>query len=410
MSSWDDDVFDQHPVWGKVDQLASLLDDERLPKALDAPQRLSIVRLKTALELLREHQSKGLKVFYTKSMLDNVDAQLAGPIIQSLSNFVGNPDNYGNSVNDAADQSEVIFHYVAQWPSLPAGGQASAAGRAFAEYRREAELALESLAEQNTELKNQLETLRTDMATVETKMTGVEDNYTVSLQERESEYLDAINRVEESGRAAYDKAIEDTLGERIDKLKALERKAKQHVERALDAQQEAEDLAAASKNSADWLSKRAFAKDFGEQARRKSAAGWAYDVLGAAVIGVPLVFVLIHFLTTSEGSGGTIAVSMTRGSIILGAVILGGYLFSRGATNHRQARASKSAEVRLNTFEAFITKLTPDEQAEIRVGMAKTIYLEGRLSSEEPESPNPFVRLLDRVSGKDDEHAEDKPA
>lgn len=409
MSSWDDDVFDQHPVWGKVDQLASLLDDERLPKEIDAPQRLSIVRLKTALELLREHRDRGVKAHYIKGMLDNVDNHLANSVLSPLTTFVANPDNYGNYVNDAANQADSIFAYVAQWPSLPAGGQASAAGRAFAEYKREAELALQTLGEQNAEFKSQLEALRAEMSTVEAKLAGVQDNYTVSLAERENEYLDAVHRVEESGRVAYDKAIQETLNERLKELVWLEDQAKKSVDGAASAQQEAEDLAAASKNSADWLSKRAFAKDFGEQARRKSAAGWAYEVLGAIVIGVPLVALLIHFLT-NQTSDGTVAVSMTRLSIIIGAVILGGYLFSRGATNHRQARASKSAEIRLNTFEAFITKLTPEEQAEIRVGMARTIYLQGRLADEEPDSPNPFVRLLDRVSHKDDKEAEDKPA
>ena len=87
MTFWDEDVFDQHPVWGQVDTLASYLDDERLPEDLDPPQRASIVRLKTALELLREHQQKGVKIFYTKSMFDNVDATLGNQVNANLASF-----------------------------------------------------------------------------------------------------------------------------------------------------------------------------------------------------------------------------------------------------------------------------------------------------------------------------------
>jgi hypothetical protein len=396
-------------VWGKVDELASLLDDERLPKDIDAPQRLSIVRLKTALELLREHRERGVKAHYSKPMLDNADNQLAN-ILTPLDTFVSDPDNNGNYVNDAAEVAEAIFIYAAQWPSLPAGGQANAAGRAFSEYKREAELALEALRERNAALETEIETLKSGLGNVERLMDGVQEKYETSLQERENEYVEAINRVDESGKEAYDKAIKDTLNERLATLVWLEDQAKKSVERAASAEKEAEDLAAASKNSADWLSKRAFAKDFGEQARRKAAAGWIYDVLGGAVIGTPLVLLLIHFLGNQD-TDGTVAVSMTRLSIIVGAVILGGYLFSRGATNHRQARASKSAEVRLNTYEAFIAKLPPEEQSEIRVGMARTIYLQGRLSDEEEDSPHGLFRLLDKVTGgKDDENAENKPA
>ncbi|BCP31486.1 hypothetical protein [Mycobacterium intracellulare] len=410
MSFWNDDAFDKHPVWGKVDQLEDLLDDERLPNELDAPQRLSLVRLKTALTLLREHQERGVKVHYTKSMLDNVDAQLAGQVISPLSNFVSNPDTYGNSVNDASDHVETVFAYVAQWPSLPAGGQASAAGRAFSDYKREAEVALDTLEEKKQELSTEIQQLKSQLASLETQMSSVESRYTTAFEARDSDYLDAIQRVEASGKEAYDKAIEDDLDTRKATLDSLALQARNAVAQAKAHRDEAKNLAESSKDSADFLAQRAIATDFGENARRKSAAAWTYDLLGAAVIGTPLVFVLIHFLRTDGSANGTVAVSLTRLSIIVGAVLLGGYLFSRGATNHRQARASKSADIRLRTYEAFISKLTPEEQDEIRMGMARNIYLHGRLADDEPDSPNPFIRILGRGDGKDDERDEDKSA
>lgn len=404
---WDDEAFDRHPVWGQVDALAGHLEDERLPKELDPQQRASIVRLKTALELLREHQQKGVKVFYTKSMLDNVDATLGNQVNANLASFVNDSASYGSAVNDAATHVENVFAFVAQWPSLPAGGQANAAGRAFGEYKREAELAIENLQEKNTELETEVKKLRSQITDVETQVNSVSSAYNTSLGERENEYVEAINRVENSGQEAYDKAIQADVESRVEALEKLEKQARRHVEGAESAQLEAEEFAISSKDSADWLAQRAVATDFGQQARRKSAAGWVYDVLGAVVISVPLTFVLLHFLNNQGGTDGTVAVSLTRLSIIIGAVILGGYLFSRGATNHRQARASKSADIRLRTVEAFISKLDPNQQMAIRNGMAETIYLHGRLADDEPDSPNPFARLLDKFGAKDD--ASDKP-
>jgi hypothetical protein len=408
---WDDDVFDHHPVWGQVDALAGYLDDERLPKDLDPPQRASVVRLKTVLELLREHQLKGVKIFYTTSMFDNVDAALGGQVNANLASFVNDSVSYGNAVNDAAVHVENIFAYVAQWPALPAGGQAQAAGRAFSEYKKEAETALEALDDRNKELTDQIAQLTSQMTTIEVQMTTVEQRYGTSLEARDEEYTDAIGRIEESGAAAYDKAIAEDIAERVKLLDSYKTTAGSLMEATRIQRDAAKELAESAKDAADWLAQRAVATDFGMQARRKSFAAWIYDVLGAAVIGTPLFFVLKHFLDT-QGSDGTVALSLTRLSIISGAVILGGYLFSRGATNHRQARASKSADIRLRTVEAFISKLEPDQQDQIRSGMAENIYLRGRLTDDEPDSPNPFGRLIDRVadgSDKDPTVAEKVP-
>lgn len=403
---WDDAVFDNHPVWAQVDALAGYMDDERFPTDLDATQRASVVRLKTVLELLREHQQKGVKIFYTRSMFDNVDSTLGNQVNSNLGSFVSDAATYANAVNDAAVHVEGVFTFVAQWPALPAGGQAQAAGRAFSEYKREAEAALEELEDRNKDLTAQIEQIKTQMTTVETQMQTVETRYETSLTARDEEYSAAVGRVEESGKEAYDKAIQADIESRIEKLDALEKHG-QGIVSATDAHRaEAEKLATAAEGSAEWLAKRAFARDFGMQARRKSAAAWLYDILGIGVIAAPLYFLLLHFLDNQD-TDGTVAVSMTRLSIIFGAVILGGYLFSRGATNHRQARASKSAEIRLNTFEAFIAALAKEEQAEIRNGMAQTIYLRGRLADDEPDSPNPFGRIIDALAerGRDEKNA-----
>ncbi|QQG98911.1 hypothetical protein HBE99_20395 [Mycobacteroides chelonae] len=397
MSTWGDDAFDEHPVWAQVDTLARLLEDENMPKKMTMERHRAVARIKCALELLREHQQKALKVFYSSLMLDTVNNHLSNSVNPALSTFVGDPDSYGNHVIDAAANVEAIFTYVAQWPALPAGGQASAAGRAFSEYKKEAEAALESLQEQNKELEGELVQLRSQMTTIETQMTTVEQRYGTSLEARDEEYTDAIGRIEESGAAAYDKAIAEDIAERVKVLDGYNTTAGSLLEATKMKRDEAAKLAESTREAADWLAQRAVATDFGMQARRKSVAAWVYDALGAAVIGTPLFFVLKHFLDT-QGSDGTVALSLTRLSIIFGAVILGGYLFSRGATNHRQARASKSADIRLRTVEAFISQLEPEQQDRIRNGMAENIYLRGRLADDEADSPNPFARLIDRVA------------
>lgn len=67
------------------------------------------------------------------------------------------------------------------------GGQAAAAGRAFAEYKREAELAFQSFAEQNAALKAENDQLQSGLGNIERLMDGVQEKYETSLQERENE-------------------------------------------------------------------------------------------------------------------------------------------------------------------------------------------------------------------------------
>lgn len=395
-SMWED-RFDNHSFWGAVDTFESLLSDQQLPAELAPEERLSVARLKTALELLREHQQRGLKEFYTPTMLVVAESQMNTNVINNLQTFISDTANNSSYVNTAAINVDAIFDCIATWPPLPAAGQANAAGRAFSEYKKEAEQALEALKTSNGELQSELTQLKSQMATVETTMTSVEDRYVTSLEARDAEYSDALSRIEESGKEAYDKAIESDIKSRVTELDRLNSQAEDFVSGTAFQRDEAEKLADAAKDSAEWLAKRAFARDFGMQARRKSAAAWIYDILGVVVVAGPLYFILRHFLENKD-TDGTVAVSLTRLSIVLGAVILAGYLFSRGATNHRQARASKSAEIRLNTFEAFIKALSETEQAEIRNGMAKSIYLKGRLADEEPDSPNPFGKIIDALA------------
>jgi hypothetical protein len=405
---WDDDVFDSHPVWGQVDALASYLDDERLPKDLDPMQRASVVRLKTALELLREHQQKGLKIFYTKSMFDQVEATLCNQVNSNLASFVNDSATYGNTVNDAAVHVEDVFTYVAQWPALPPGGQAQAAGRAFSEYKKEAETALEALTDRNTDLEAALVQLKSQMTAVESQMTTVEERYGTSLAARDEEYSDAIGRIEESGKAAYDKAIADDIGERVKVLDSHSSTAVMVVAGINRQSDEARELVKSCKDSADFIAKKAIATDFGRQARRKSLAGVAYEVAGIAIGGGTIIMLLRHYLSASAAtSDNVLAVGLARFSVTVGLFVIAGYLLSRGASNHRQARASKSADIRLQTLEAFISKLDPGRQDEIRSGMAENIFLHGRLADDDRESTWRIPEVLGGRSDKKSESAED---
>lgn len=387
VSLWDDDAFDGHPVWSQVDTLARLLSDKNLPNELDATQRLSVVRLKTALELLREHQQKALKEFYTKSMLDNADGHLTTSVNPTLSTFVGEPETYGSHVNDAAAYVEQIFIYVGQWPALPAGGQASAAGRAFSEYKKEAETALENLRETNQGLTAEIEALKAQLTTVGTQIQTLEQRYTISLETREGQYVEAITNVQAAGQEAYDKAIAEDLEERGKTLDRLEKRAQKHADGAKAAQANAEEFEKSSKTSAEFLAKKAIATDFGRQARRKTLAGVAYEAVGIAIGGGTIIMLLRHYLSASAAtSDNVLAVGLARFSVTVGLFVLAGYLLSRGASNHRQARASKSADIRLQTLEAFISKLDAAKQDEIRNGMAQNIFLHGRLADDDGES------------------------
>ncbi|OPX12839.1 hypothetical protein [Mycobacterium sp. AT1] len=402
-----DDFFEQHNLWTVLETMDSLL--KQLRPAKDVDQLRSVARLRTVSALLREHQQKGMHEFYAASMLDNARSLIADQVIPNLNQFMSNPDIYVGHLAAAAANADTLLAYIGQWPAIPPGAQANAAGRAFSDYRKEAESAIEELTSNNSSLLQMQNNLEAHITDMQNDLAILEHRFMDSLQARENEYVETLKNVQSLGEEAFDKAIDQEIEKRQKQLEQYVVKAELFRDQTRIFRDEAEEMAESTKDAADWLAQRAVATDFGMQARRKSFAAWVYDVLGAAVIGTPLFFVLKHFLDT-QGADGTVALSLTRLSIIFGAVILGGYLFSRGATNHRQARVSKSADIRLRTVEAFISKLEPSEQDRIRQGMARNIYLNGRLADDEPDSPNPFARLIDRVADGAKETKSDEPA
>lgn len=416
MSGTWDNRFDSHPVWGALEELnkhIETLPEALTPEDLDATERIVFLAAQIA-----EHKDGAdtVKALYTQSMLDRLDTTLTNEVNCHLSEYLGDPENKYDDFTSAATCADDAFDILASWPALPKTNQASAAGRAYSQYRKAAESALQLLNESYESLREETDQLRASLSQIQANCGAVEGKVVSSLEGKEEEYSDALRRVEESGREAYEKQLDKIKVEAEDLFKTIDDQAyaqqavmEETVKTAKGHEVAAKESRESCERSAKWLADRAVATDFGRQARRKSAAAWTYDILAIIVGGVPLGALLVNFLQTHDANGNAVTLSLTRLSITLALLVIAGYLFSRGALNHRQARASKSADIRLGTVEAFISRLSVEEAAAIRRGMAENIYLRGQLAEEEGDHNvgNPLMGLFSRH--EKDAKAEAKP-
>ena len=408
MSQWET-RFEDNAVWVRTAELGQILND--LPAADGSDEMLYINRIRQLHGLILEHRENGNKDVYSPRMFSTLDSVLVNQVNNYVNSFKDSPDSHQDHLRMAAvDGVDAALDAIAQWPAIPATGLARAAGKAFKEHEKVAVEALDETNRLYQELSVAFSTLKTDAATLRDQFDSVIAQFTSSLEERESEYTNAISIVEQSGADAYDKAIRRDLQARAAALDKILQDAKTELAEVETSAKQASEWEESSKSSANWLSEQAVATDFGRQARRKSAAGWLYDILGVAAGGVPLVLVLIHFLNDTTPGGSAVSTTIARASVTVAALVVAGYLFSRGSTNHRQARNRKSAYIWLRTLEAFISKLSADDAAEIRRGMAENIYLNGKLSDEEPDKKQTLLSsFMSRTSSdKPDEAENDK--
>lgn len=402
-SRWDD-RFDQHNVWDAVRRYTELI--EQVPEAYDGGELASVDRLNSVLELLKEHQEKGRKELYSTSSLNEVESAIRNSIEPLLSTFVNNPES-SVELDTAADGCDAVLDTLRKWPALPVGNQAVAAGRAIADYRRAATDGLNSFSARRDEIDTEIASLRTKLTEIESSASAFVDKYSEALVDQEAQFNDAIGRVEQSGGDAYDKAIVKELNSRTQELGAYIERAAEEAEKAERSAEAAAKFEESSKDSADFIAKKAIATDFGRQARRKTLAGVLYEVAGIAIGGGTIIMLLRHYLSDSNTGDNVLALGLARFSVTVGLFVIAGYLLSRGASSHKQARASKSADIRFQTLEAFISQLAEEDQDEIRMGMARNIFLHGRLADDEADGTWGFMSAL---RGKpEDKKADPKP-
>ncbi|SHZ19348.1 Uncharacterised protein [Mycobacteroides abscessus subsp. abscessus] len=403
MNRWES-RFDSHAVWNVTDELSGLID--QLPPPAGSEALSSVARLKGTVELLREHKEKGRKEFYSNPMLSNVQSQISSYVNNNLSTFLNNPAGNPGSLDAAADGVDYIMEAVSQWPSLPPGTQAQVAGKAFAAYRDTATEALEGFKSRNQDLEAQLDALREKFIALDNHTTGLAEKYDSNLESRNSEFEDAIARVENSGEQAYDKAIERDLTKRTEELDRIRSSAESDAEKAKKFAEEAAKYKESSEESAGWLAKKSISSDFDTRARNLSRAGIVYEFFGVSIGAGTIIALLLHYTFGMFGSpvgDSVIAVSLARFSVTIGLLVIAGYLLTRGASNHKQARANKSAAIRLVMLESFISRLTSEQQEEIRNGIATNIFLNGRLAEEDDESTWHIAHLLRAREKKSDE-------
>lgn len=340
-------TFKEHALWGHVRTADQVLRARSTGAVVPAPDRARMRRVITALQSHARQNSD----LYTPAMLD----ALMPPIVQlstSLAQFKADPKTLDH-FTAASGQLDAVVQTLATLPPLPAGRQTEANER---------------IAELNT----QIDALKVSVNDLETEL--------VTLREMAAD--DVTAKVEQVGdallaetRAAFAEPLAET------------RSAKATVDAELA---EIRALKLEALNIAEALSEKAVAKDYAENARNKSIAGWVWDVAGTVMGAFALGLLGYHLLSASTEA--TVPSAMSRLAVAIAGIGLAALCFVRARSFHAEARLAKRTQIRVDTVRGFVANLDPETREAVVEGMAERIYMLGQLDPVGSDDPS-FVSL-----------------
>jgi Mg2+ and Co2+ transporter CorA len=430
--------FDNHPVWGALESLKSQLDSTDLPT--DPPMvtaRNRILRLITTVEAYRDAENN--KDLFTSTMLQSVYNAITQYVTNPLAQYIQNPGTYPTSLTGAADNVDTVYDELAKWPALSLKGRAVAAGQAAAQFEDASTKALAHFREQTDQIEVQVGELHTRVDSEIAQVEAAKDQSVQQLQESTNEELASLrsqiadlentitahtkrletfsdttedtltNKLDEFGewsKQRVDEAIADEIKDIRNQSDSAVARTKQNLEKAETLHSEVNKLTHQTRNLVQSFAERAVADDYQKNARNKSLAGWFWDILGFAVGAIPLVALLVHFLTASIGPDSLASLTLARVGISAAAVGVAALCFHRGSQNHKESRIAKRTDLRVRTVHSFLANLDPDVQQAVLEGMADQIYLQGKLDEPGPakddddQEKNLLQRYLDKVMGR----------
>jgi hypothetical protein len=336
-------------------------DERNEPTAADA---LSSIRYLAST--LKSHQEPSDTAPYSKVTLDAINS--------NLPNVINEVTNYGNNGNvthlsNAENYADQALHPLGLLPtSLLKGGAASQANKVFKEYRDDATAAIKFLREQNTELRQELETARQDFNTAVTALkadinelsgkikqdearldqalTTNNDAFTAKQTEREEKFKEFL---EKQGEALKGLAATD--------LASIEERAKeaQSVYGQIDALREGTEKVAGLA-SADIL-----AGKFKEYSQQQWKWGVAANALGFVTLAIGLA--VIAWTLSRIGVNETISWQYTtlKLGVTLTIVAASAVAFRLGAIFLARSGTSKRLELELRAIGPFFADIEDPE-------------------------------------------------
>ena len=404
MSKWDAE-FSAHILWSTVDSFRSTL--EKSPRSDDTGQREHLDRLRRLLVELDARRDVDPMVV-SRTALDGINNVLS-TLLGQLSNYVSQPDVYGNYLVQAAtshaDQVFAALMAVPHPPRSAAAQAASAAARAYrqsadsliSEVRDSAEKAIaaiqedrDSFATATQDALSQVEQLRASVAKVDARVTEQVTRLDTAITSQQSAFEtqqgDRADRFQKELEALREKGEQQLVQAQA----AIDRQWTEERETADEVLNELHRLHQEAKALVDAAGRRVVTTEFGQYAAKQDRAAfwWSMAAVVFALSGFGFIAVQIVSLDNSDLSWGLVAYKTTASLALL---VVAGFAAKQSAGHREQEKQAKRRQLEINALEPFLSRL-PDEKAEdLRARMADRILVQ-------PDAEPSYARTADAPS------------
>lgn len=353
------EAFDEHQLWGLVEELKS--DDRITSLPLDTRQYVRYL-----LEQL-DKRGRTTNAYYVRvASLDELHRQLC-----NIRDWL--PD-YPSYIDSAVDECMCIL--ASEWPAnngrqiVDIDGAVRDAFFADSEERieraRDAANKVEDLSRQFQEKKGE---------------------YEAGLVELKSSYAESIAASKtqlEKRRDELGNEFELVVKERADKATSSLAAVENEYKKSLDStKSEVEQILDEVKNTANSISGIAMTTDYAKYATDKKKAVRIYD--GLAILFAIAGIALVAFALTGLHADATSA-SVFKLAVSVASFTVSGFLFKRGTYNQREAKAARRTELTLREYKPFIANLSEEDKREITNKIADRIFIKGEIGDKEEKT------------------------
>lgn len=359
--------FENHSLWPLVEELRRDEGISELP--LDTRQYL---------RYLLEHLDKRRKVtnhyFVRRGSLDELRNHL-----EDIRNWI---PSYVDAIDSAIDDCMRIIS--SEWPANNGRAITDIVESVRDSYLEETESRLEearSEADKVSELKRQFEVAKDE---IESRIEELRELFENAVDETKTN----LDEQRESLSSKFESEVDERAGLAEEKLDSIEQEFTQSLQRIKG---ETEGILEEVKNTANAISGTAMTTDYAKYAKDKEIAVWIYDVLAIlfAVAGIALVGFALTGLQVDATSA-----SVFKLAVSVASFTVSGFLFKRGTSNQREAKAARRTELTLREYSPFIANLSDDEKRGITNGIAERIFIKGEIGDRDDKTVS--NALLDR--------------
>lgn len=331
--------FESHAIWKTLEELRAKLDATEQPD--EEAERDTFAYTRAIAERVASYRKNNDPIGFTEPMLAGTDGAVRLLV-----------DSYGDWQSGVSDTQQVrsavdgVIQAVSSWPSPTPKQLGVAATKVVNEISEASTEAVLKVTVKRDEMAGALDDLKTRSDELGTAVEDLKRGVGDAMSTHEQTWSDALDAKKVEAQST------------MDALEKLREEAQKVVHEATSFTVGAE---------------------YAEYANEKRRSARMYDGAAVAFGALGLVSLLVYVWERGSAES-TASLSLTRFGITAGALVIGGFLASRGADQHREARAARRTSLALSRMAPFIANLPKDAREVLTVETADRIFTKGELS------------------------------